>query len=128
MKSPLRWRLNKTQYKYILILFVIFAFNETSKDKRLEGHNNCSETDSLLGGYGESGRQNANSVPAKNEETKEEPNEDECKPSLLQTLWEGLFGKEFAMAVMCDLLNCFLVFLQPLLLRLVMNALLNNQH
>ncbi|KAK2551420.1 Multidrug resistance-associated protein 1 [Acropora cervicornis] len=102
--------------------------NMEHKDKRLEGHNNCSETDSLLGGYGESGRQNANSVPAKNEETKEEPNEDECKPSLLQTLWEGLFGKEFAMAVMCDLLNCFLVFLQPLLLRLLITYIEDHRH
>ncbi|XP_067029429.1 multidrug resistance-associated protein 1-like isoform X2 [Acropora muricata] len=102
--------------------------NMEHKDKRPEGHNNCSETDSLLGGYGESGRQNANSVPAKNEETKEEPNEDECKPSLLQTLWEGLFGKEFAMAVMCDLLNCFLVFLQPLLLRLLITYIEDHRH
>lgn len=111
-----------------MILFVTSAFNETREDRRLEGHNYCRETDSLLGGYDESGRQNADSIPAKMEETKEEPNEDECKPSLLQTVWEGLFGKEFAIAVMCDLLNCFLVFLQPLLLRLVINAWLNNQH
>ena len=41
----------------------------------------------------------------------------ERNPSLANTLWSGLFGVDFAKAVMFQLLNDLLVFVQPQLLR-----------
>ena len=41
----------------------------------------------------------------------------ERNPSLAKTLWSGLFGVDFAKAVMFQLLNDLLVFVQPQLLR-----------
>ena len=41
----------------------------------------------------------------------------ERNPSLAKTLWSGLFGVDFAKAVIFQLLNDLLVFVQPQLLR-----------
>lgn len=84
------------------------VWRKAKEAKEKEGNNednDWKETDRLLADEGDK------------QKKKREKKIKERNPSLGKTLWNGLFGVDFAKAVMFQLLNDMLVFIQPQLLR-----------
>ena len=57
------------------------------------------------------------SVLRMNQQQEQKNKKKEKKPSLIRTFWSGLFGKNFAIAVLCRLAQIGLIFLHPQLIR-----------
>ena len=93
--------------------------NAPQETREAEGEvedDDSKETDRLLGDEGGSEDEVTENISIR-KRRKEGKTKKQKKPSLLKTLWSGLFGMNFAMAVVCKLLHDALVFVQPQLLR-----------
>jgi len=86
------------------------------------------ETDRLLGDKVVSGKDYTgnSSVLRTNQQQKQKNKKKEKKPSLIRTFWSGLFGKNFAIAVLCRLTQIGLIFLHPQLIRLLVEYIENK--
>lgn len=84
----------------------IFEFLRNAPKESYEYEDDYKETDQLLDDEGRTEESVRNSSTQKKQK----------KPSLSKVLW-SLFGINFALAVLCKLLNDMLLFVQPQLLK-----------
>jgi len=87
----------------------LYLFLRNAPKESYEYEDDYKETDQLLDDDGRTEESEGNSSTQKKEKKKK-------KPSLSNILW-SLFGINFAIAVLCKLLNDMLLFVQPQLLK-----------
>lgn len=101
--------------------FVYRNVSDQSREAEIQGEDDdCTETDRLLGDEGGSEDEITENISIRlKKKTKKQKKKQkkEKKASLLRTLWSGLFGVSFMMAVFCKLLHDALIFIQPQLIR-----------
>ena len=91
------------------ILNVVVSLLRNAPKERYEYEDDYKETDQLLDDEDRTEESVGNSSPQKKQKKTK-------KPSLSKLLW-SLFGINFAVAVLCKLLNDMLLFVQPQLLK-----------
>ena len=87
----------------------MYLFLRNAPKESYEYEDDYKETDQLLDDEGRAEESEGNSSTQRKEKKKK-------KPSLSKVLW-SLFGINFAIAVLCKLLNDVLLFVQPQLLK-----------
>lgn len=91
------------------ILNVVVSLLRNAPKERYEYEDDYKETDQLLDDEDRTEESAGNSSPQKKQKKTK-------KPSLSKLLW-SLFGINFAVAVLCKLINDMLLFVQPQLLK-----------
>ena len=91
------------------ILNVVVSFLRNAPKEKYEYEDDYKETDQLLDDEDRTEESVGNSSPQKKQKKTK-------KPSLSKLLW-SLFGINFAVAVLCKLINDMLLFVQPQLLK-----------
>ena len=91
------------------ILNVVVSFLRNAPKEKYEYEDDYKETDQLLDDEDRTEESVGNSSPQKKRKKTK-------KPSLSKLLW-SLFGINFAVAVLCKLINDMLLFVQPQLLK-----------
>ena len=104
---------------YVITLHTVSRQKETQETEIQSEDDDYKETDSLLGDECESENEITENVTiqSRRKRKKKKKKSKERKASLVRTLWSGLFGMNFAIAVICKLLHDALIFIQPQLLR-----------